>query len=64
MLKYDVSTKDVMDGKYTKQISDVVFEVANQANSHLEMARELNKSLPPRANIALLPAVRLGFTQY
>ena len=56
--QHNISTEDFFSGNVTRGLTDVVYEVANLANTHLEMARDLKRAVKYPANVALLPAVR------
>ncbi|XP_065827433.1 NADH dehydrogenase (ubiquinone) complex I, assembly factor 6-like isoform X2 [Oscarella lobularis] len=57
LLLHSVSHEDVIRGKSSKGVKDVVFDLASQANSHLETAKSLSGKLPQSAKLALLPFV-------
>lgn len=54
--KHNVQAEEVFAGKVTTQLQDAVYEIANQANSHLDLSRELQSSIRYPANLALLQA--------
>lgn len=54
--KHSIVTEDVFSGKVTSQLQEAVYEIANQAKSHVDLSRELNASVRYPANLALLQA--------
>ncbi|CAL1535010.1 unnamed protein product [Lymnaea stagnalis] len=56
LAKHKVSQEDIARGKSAQPVKDAVFEIASIANQHLEKARSLKSSLPPRTNLVFLNA--------
>jgi NADH dehydrogenase [ubiquinone] 1 alpha subcomplex assembly factor 6 len=56
--KHDITSEQLFKGEYSASIGEAVYEIASVAHGHIEMARELNESLPEGANLILLPTVR------
>jgi NADH dehydrogenase [ubiquinone] 1 alpha subcomplex assembly factor 6 len=54
--KHNIRAEDIFSGKTSPQLQEAVYEIANQAKSHLDLSRELTGSVRYPANVALLQA--------
>ncbi|XP_002735300.2 NADH dehydrogenase (ubiquinone) complex I, assembly factor 6-like [Saccoglossus kowalevskii] len=54
LIKYGVSQEQILRGKTEQNLKDAVFEIASQANSHLQKAQSMKKEIPKEAYSAFL----------
>merc|ERR1711868_206421 len=57
LIHHNISQQDVLRGGSQQAMKDLVYDIASNANIHLEKAKEMQKSLPKNSHLALLPAV-------
>ncbi|GFO05866.1 NADP dehydrogenase (ubiquinone) complex i, assembly factor 6 [Plakobranchus ocellatus] len=56
LANHRVSHEDIIRGSTNQRVKDAVFDVASVAHQHLEKARSLKGSLPPKSNLVFLNA--------
>lgn len=57
LAKHSVSQEDIRRGKNSKGVTDIVYDIASVANSHLLKARSLKDKVPKNAIPVFLPSV-------
>lgn len=57
LIQQNVSTEQLLRGDMTSESRNVIYEVANLANQHIEFARELQPKVPKGTNRIFLPTV-------
>nr|XP_022343562.1 NADH dehydrogenase (ubiquinone) complex I, assembly factor 6-like [Crassostrea virginica] len=57
LAKHSVSQEDIRRGENKKGVSDIAYDIASTANSHLTKARSLKDKVPKAAVPAFLPSV-------
>ena len=55
-----IAEEDILTGKDSQAMRDVVRAVASSAHEQLQAAREMQEQLPPSARLLLMPAVGTG----
>ncbi|XP_026468564.1 NADH dehydrogenase (ubiquinone) complex I, assembly factor 6-like isoform X2 [Ctenocephalides felis] len=60
LMKHGLSQEQIIRKQDSKGSRDAIFEIASEANYHLEKARELTKSVPKEARPVLLPAAAIA----
>ncbi|XP_063984016.1 NADH dehydrogenase (ubiquinone) complex I, assembly factor 6 [Diachasmimorpha longicaudata] len=59
LIKHRVPTESVFRGEMSKELSDVIFNVASRAHQHLEKAKNLRKNTKKNLSSIFLPAVNI-----
>ncbi|XP_011300205.1 NADH dehydrogenase (ubiquinone) complex I, assembly factor 6 [Fopius arisanus] len=59
LMKHGVPTESVFRGEMSKELSDVVFEVASRSHQHLEKAKNLRKNTKTNLASIFLPVVNV-----
>ncbi|XP_003704548.1 NADH dehydrogenase (ubiquinone) complex I, assembly factor 6 homolog sicily [Megachile rotundata] len=60
LMKHSVSTESILQGDLSKNLKNVIYDVASQGKLHLDAAISLKKNIEKKANLIFLPAVCLN----
>lgn len=61
MIKHKFSAEQLLRGDMTSEGRNVIYEVADIANQHIELARSMKDQVPSAAKIVFLPTVSTSF---